>query len=190
MMVNQCRWNSCSPFTSFAGIRRTSWPSFVNSRAQWCDVAQDSMPIRHGGKILKKGDHLAASQLPSSPPPLASMPHTSGGASGGRPCPHLEHVARLIEAAQGQVDPAADMEPISGLLDQGCDLEADILPTVARTVPELPRPLTKRSAPWLVQEILPTEWRACRYEVTDSQRRKNEGNENPLVVGSTQAVNG
>jgi hypothetical protein len=34
----------------------------------------------------------------------------------------------------------ADVEPISGLLDQDCDLEADVLPTVARTVPEIPRP--------------------------------------------------
>jgi hypothetical protein len=61
---------------------------------------------------------------------------------------------RLIEAAQGHFDPAADVEPIRGLLDQGCDLEADVLPTVARMVPELPRPLKKWGAPWLVREIL------------------------------------
>jgi hypothetical protein len=36
------------------------------------------------------------------------------------------------------------------LLDQGCDLEADILPIVAREVPELPRPLRNWGAPWLV----------------------------------------
>jgi hypothetical protein len=29
------------------------------------------------------------------------------------------------------------------LLDRGCDFEADILPTVTRTVPELPRPLKR-----------------------------------------------
>ena len=40
--------------------------------------------------------------------------------------------------------------PILGLVDQGCDLEADILPTVARTVPELPRPLRNWGAQWLV----------------------------------------
>jgi hypothetical protein len=45
----------------------------------------------------------------------------------------------LLDAAQGHVDPAADVEPVLALIDQGCDFEADILPTVARTVPELPR---------------------------------------------------
>ena len=29
---------------------RTSWPSFLNSRAQWCAVAHASMPTRHGCK--------------------------------------------------------------------------------------------------------------------------------------------
>jgi hypothetical protein len=48
---------------------------------------------------------------------------------------------RLLTAAQGHVDLTATVEPIRALLDQGCDLEADILPTVAREVPELPRPL-------------------------------------------------
>ena len=61
---------------------------------------------------------------------------------------------RLLEAAQGHIDPMADVEPIRGLLDQGCDLEADVLPTVARTVPELPRPLRNWGAQWLVREIL------------------------------------
>jgi len=51
-------------------------------------------------------------------------------------------------------DPAADIAPIRALLDQGCDLEADVLPTVARTVPELPRPLRNWGAQWLVREIL------------------------------------
>jgi formylglycine-generating enzyme required for sulfatase activity len=47
----------------------------------------------------------------------------------------------------------ADVEPISGLLDQGCDLEADVLPTVTRTMSDLPRPLKRWDAPWLVREI-------------------------------------
>jgi hypothetical protein len=62
--------------------------------------------------------------------------------------------ARLEEAGQGHFDADADIEPIQALLEEGCDLEADILPTVARTVPELPRPLKKWGAPWLVREIL------------------------------------
>jgi hypothetical protein len=60
---------------------------------------------------------------------------------------------RLHEAAQGNVE-HLDIAPIEALLAQGCDLEADILPTVARTVPELPRPLKNWGAQWLVREIL------------------------------------
>jgi hypothetical protein len=47
----------------------------------------------------------------------------------------------LIEAANWNVDREADVEPIRHLIDIGCDLEADILPTVRRTVTELARPL-------------------------------------------------
>jgi hypothetical protein len=47
----------------------------------------------------------------------------------------------LVHAAGGNVDREADVLTIRRLLEEGCDLEADILPTVARTVPELPRPL-------------------------------------------------
>ena len=48
---------------------------------------------------------------------------------------------RLEEAGQGHFDADADIAPIRALLDQGCDLEADILPIFARELPELPRPL-------------------------------------------------
>ena len=54
-------------------------------------------------------------------------------------------------AAQGHVDPAADLAPIRALLDQGCDLEADVVPIVARGLPEFPRPLKNWGAPWLVR---------------------------------------
>jgi hypothetical protein len=60
----------------------------------------------------------------------------------------------LLYAAGGNVDWEADVLTIRVLLDKGCDLEADILPTVARTVPELPRPLKNWGAKWLVREIL------------------------------------
>jgi hypothetical protein len=59
----------------------------------------------------------------------------------------------LLDAAQGHVDPAADIAPIQALLDQGCNFEMDVLPTVARTVPELPRPLKNWGAQWLVRGI-------------------------------------
>jgi hypothetical protein len=44
-------------------------------------------------------------------------------------------LTRLHEAAHWKIDPEADVEPIRALIAQGCDLEADILPTVARDVP-------------------------------------------------------
>jgi hypothetical protein len=40
------------------------------------------------------------------------------------------------------------------VIRQGCDLEADVVPIVARELPELPRPLKNWGAPWLVREIL------------------------------------
>jgi hypothetical protein len=49
---------------------------------------------------------------------------------------------KLVYAAKWNVDDEADVAPIRALIDQGCDLEADVVPTVARTVPELPRPLS------------------------------------------------
>jgi hypothetical protein len=61
---------------------------------------------------------------------------------------------RLIDAAHGNVDGFADLTPISMLIQQGCDLELDVLPVVALEVPELPRPLRNWGAPWLVREIL------------------------------------
>jgi hypothetical protein len=60
----------------------------------------------------------------------------------------------LVNAARGNVDRAADVLTIRAMLDKGCDLEADVLPVVARTVPELPRPLKNWGAQWLLQEIL------------------------------------
>jgi hypothetical protein len=63
--------------------------------------------------------------------------------------------ALLVSAAGWNVDRAADISPILELLNnQGCDLAADVLPVVAREVPELPRPLKKWGAPWLVRDIL------------------------------------
>jgi hypothetical protein len=47
----------------------------------------------------------------------------------------------LVGAARHNVDLSAGEGPIRYLIDIGCDLEADILPTVARTVPDLPRRL-------------------------------------------------
>jgi hypothetical protein len=43
----------------------------------------------------------------------------------------------LVDAACWNVDRDAAVAPIRGLIDQGCDLDADILPVIAREVPEL-----------------------------------------------------
>jgi hypothetical protein len=67
--------------------------------------------------------------------------------------PSALHVL-LVNAARWNVDRDADVAPVRALLDQGCDLEADVLPTVARMVPELPRPLKNWGAQWLVREIM------------------------------------
>jgi len=65
---------------------------------------------------------------------------------------------RLDQVAGGSFDPGADLEPIVALIrDQACDLEGDVLPIVARELPELGgvrRPLKNWGAPWLVREIL------------------------------------
>jgi hypothetical protein len=65
---------------------------------------------------------------------------------------------QLLQVGQGNVDQWADIAPIRALLDQGCDLEADILPIVARELPELPRPL-KTSQRFLGLGI---RWAFCR----------------------------
>jgi hypothetical protein len=75
---------------------------------------------------------------------------------------------QLLQAGQGNVDQWADIAPIRALLDQGCDLEADILPIVARELSELPRPLKNWGAQWLVRDILAArEQRLAGYRVED-----------------------
>jgi hypothetical protein len=48
-------------------------------------------------------------------------------------------LSHLLTAADDNGD--GDITPILDLLDQGCSLDFDILPIVARMVPTLPRPL-------------------------------------------------
>jgi hypothetical protein len=61
---------------------------------------------------------------------------------------------RLVDAARWNVDREADVEPIRALIEQGCDLEADVLPVVARNVPDLTHPLRNWGVRWLVQDIV------------------------------------
>jgi hypothetical protein len=60
---------------------------------------------------------------------------------------------RIGFVAPGKLDDAADLAPIVALINQGCDLELDVLPVVATRVSDLPRPLKNWGAPWLVREI-------------------------------------
>jgi hypothetical protein len=84
---------------------------------------------------------------------------------------HVSLRGRLYEAAQGQIESLADVAPILALIEQGCDLEADVLPVVARTVPELPRPLKNWGAAWLVREILAArEQRLAGHRADDPGR--------------------
>jgi hypothetical protein len=65
-------------------------------------------------------------------------------------------LARLLQVANGNVHPAAtDTGPIAALLDQGCDLELDVLPTVRDLLGDpLQPPLRRWGAPWLTAEIV------------------------------------
>jgi hypothetical protein len=69
----------------------------------------------------------------------------------------MEHLrGRLDHVALGSFDPDADLAPIVALIQQGCDLEADVLPIVAREMPELGRVgrlLRNWGAPWLVRAL-------------------------------------
>jgi hypothetical protein len=60
----------------------------------------------------------------------------------------------LSLAGRGNFDISASFVPIRALLDQGCDLQADILPVIAREVPELQRPLKNWGVAWLARDIL------------------------------------
>jgi hypothetical protein len=48
-------------------------------------------------------------------------------------------LAALTEAARGNFDPLANLEPMRDVIRQGCDLEQDVVPVVAALIPELPR---------------------------------------------------
>jgi hypothetical protein len=64
-----------------------------------------------------------------------TVPFESGGSSAGKlRAPSVKGL--LFDAARWNVDREADVAPILALIDQGCDLEADVLPTVSRTVLE------------------------------------------------------
>jgi hypothetical protein len=127
--------------------RKRAWKKGATKRVTKLasgDETGDETPSRLLGEGDETGDETPAprNEIRNEIPPAARM--LLG--------PALRQ--RLEEAGQGQIDPMADVGPIAGLIEDGCDLEADILPIIARDVPELPRPLKRWDAPWLVREIL------------------------------------
>ncbi len=57
------------------GMSRTSWPSCVNSRAQWCELAQASRPTRQGSRRAKKpATSLRRSRFDTTTRPALSAP--------------------------------------------------------------------------------------------------------------------
>jgi hypothetical protein len=81
----------------------------------------------------------------------------------------------LIDASNGNVDPQADITPILGLIAQGCDLDLDVLPVVARLVPDLPRPLKNWAAPWLTRDILAARDMRGLYAAANASQRGSYG---------------
>jgi hypothetical protein len=64
-------------------------------------------------------------------------------------------LAQLIEAAGGNVQPGAiDTAPIAALLEQGCDLDLDVLPAVRQLINDPQQPLKSWGVPWLAKEII------------------------------------
>jgi hypothetical protein len=58
-------------------MSRTSWPSLINSRAQWCAPPHASIPIRQAGRLAKNSSTLPRlSFFLSVGLPLAAMPWT------------------------------------------------------------------------------------------------------------------
>jgi hypothetical protein len=97
---------------------------------------------------------------------------------------------RLIDASNGNMDALSDIAPIRGLIEQGCDLEADVLPIVARMLPELPRPLKNWGAPWLVRDILAARDQRLSGHAGDSGSLNETAVEAPPPVQRTPASHG
>ena len=88
--------------------------------------------------------------------------------------------ARLLEAAQHHAEPLADVGPMRRLIDQGCDLKADILPTVARTYRRSRVPSSVGGA--MAREGNPGVARAAAPSV----RRQSEGRRGaPRLIASS-----
>ena len=84
---------------------------------------------------------------------------------GGRSPDGRKLRVRLIDASHGNIDPLSAISPIRALVEQGCDLDLDMLPIVARERPDLPRPLKNWGAPWLVRDILAARASGLRVAV-------------------------
>jgi hypothetical protein len=126
-------------------------------------AAERAHASRARRKAAKPISHDAANHPEvSQPEPDAAANHPEVS----QPEPDANHMdvshlrERLDLVAGGFFERDADLEPIVALIrDQGCDLEADILPIVARLLPDLPRPLKRWDAPWLPRWSADTDYR-------------------------------
>lgn len=93
---------------------------------------------------------------------LTSNESTSARSEKANPPPNL--LARLREAGKGNIDETStgilNLAPLLGLVANGADVDLDILPAIANSVPRLKKPLRSWAVSWLHEEI--SEWRANR----------------------------
>src|ERR1700736_2451512 len=107
-------------------------------RAKRNGVAQNGVAAAGGNAVAEGGNGV-----------------TRNGVAGADSLTPLSLLLALKHAANGNIQPACtDVEPIRDLLQQGCDLELDILPAVRDFLTDpLQPPLRRWGAPWLVAEI-------------------------------------
>lgn len=140
-----------------------------NNRKNAGEGGKKSGTARNGPRNQLKTQDTAQAPLPDdrslkekTREESESSPRVRAGGDGGERARtrigSAELIDRLVEAASGNVvHGAAEIEiakPMLDLLAMGCDLDKDILPAVAETVPKLDTPLRTWGARWLRDRIL------------------------------------
>jgi hypothetical protein len=108
-------------------------------RAKRNGVAQNGVAAAGGNAVAEGGNGV-----------------TRNGVAGADSLTPLSLLLALKHAANGNIQPACtDVEPIRDLLQQGCDLDLDVLPAVHDLLTHpLQPPLKRWSVPWLAAEIV------------------------------------
>jgi hypothetical protein len=115
-------------------------------RAKRNGVAQNGVAAAGGNAVAEGGNAVAE----------GGNGVTRNGVAGADSLTPLSLLLALKHAANGNIQPACtDVEPIRDLLQQGCDLDLDILPAVRDLLTDPIQPPLKRwSVPWLAAEIV------------------------------------